>query len=434
MRKKKRKNPIVIIVILLGILLILSVPQTYANFLDKSSSKNKISLDTALNENPSIATYYQNIHIVWDSFPSELNSEILYRKSNDNGKTWDEPIKITLNTSKAVEPDIAVYKNTVHIVWKDYRNNNPEIYYIKSIDSGNSWSKQQRITYNNPRKNNIYDINIECDKTNVYLVWKDYRTNSSEIFFKKSNDTGDTWSDDQRLTIDFNPSYYPFLSIFENNIYVVYEDRGFFYNLCLLKSTDYGETWSDKYLLTDTEDSSEKPNIFISENKIYLIWLEYTSNKPEIYFKKSIDNGKTWEEKITIASSSDFIIKPSIYANNNKIIITWHEQKDDTFYIKCRESNNAGKSWDEIRELVDDMDCYNSKITGEGDNIYLCWQERHQAAWSDIWFMGDYNYSNMKSVIDDEVSQKQTPGFTFYMFLFLMIIITCLHQKLKKKR
>ena len=79
---------------------------------------------------------------------------------------------------------IAVRDTIVHIVWRDYRDGDSEIYYKKSEDNGESWGLDERL------------INIACDKAHpsvavwdcpydVHVVWTDYRDGDSEIYYKR---------------------------------------------------------------------------------------------------------------------------------------------------------------------------------------------------------------------------------------------------------
>jgi len=437
MKNKRKQKSTFWIIILLGLLFSCVVPNVNADFLDENSSEILISSNVALNEEPAIGVHKGNIHIVWAMYPTEFSSVICYRKSQDNGRTWGDIYNLSSNTTKAVYPDIAVSKNKVHVVWSDYRSDNPEIFYIRSMDNGENWGSQQRLTFNSSQKNNIYDIRIKAEDSNVYVIWKDYRSGSSEIFFKKSTNNGEAWGDDQRLTTDYDPSYYPRFTVQNNKLFVVYEHRSTNYNIALIKSEDYGDSWSTKKLLTDTHTVSEKPYIAVLDDSIFLVWQEITSFNREIMFKKSTNNGDSWEDEKQIASASYLTIDPKIYVYQNKIAVIWHEQHNDSFSIVYITSDDVGSNWNERREIVSHMDCYSGEIAGEGSNLYLVWQQRHQAAWSDVWFIGNHTYSE---VIDSTVVNSEnnnTSGFELILIFIPVVIVlitSCLYHYTKKRR
>ena len=74
------------------------------------------------------------------------------------------------------------------------------------------------------------------------------------------------------------------------------------------------------------------------------------------------------------------------------------------------------------------MSCYNLEIAGIGNNVHIVWQRYHQAAWSDIYYMGNETYEEITDPIDDnepdeniDDNSSKSPGFDFY----LPIIVIC---------
>lgn len=388
-QNKKRARIKIILLSLLAILTFF-IPSALATAsFEKYVTEPLTSLPKELHEAPSIAIHENTVHVVWTTWPDEYTSEVYYKRSLDNGKTWGYATKINSNESKATCPSVAVHDNMVHIVWKDYRHGNPEVYHTCSTDNGETWVFFQRVTFNSSRKSNIYDIDLALDGINVYVVWKDYRSGSSEIFFKRSNDNGKTWSDDQRLTSDYAPSYVPVLSLQNVNLYVVYEDWGTRTNICFLKSVDSGNNWTQKSYLTDDQNAgnSENPDIAVEENILYLVWQDDGTGNSEIYFKKSSDGGENWSDSKQLTFDSIVSINPKIYVYMKSVTVIWQEQHNGSFDIYYKTSTDGGETWNENQQLVANKDCYDVEIAGEADNIHMVWQEYHEPCWADIWHM-----------------------------------------------
>ncbi|MFA5859903.1 MAG: exo-alpha-sialidase [Elusimicrobiota bacterium] len=147
------------------------------------------------------------LHLVWadfrDSSGSLKDSELYYRYSEDNGTTWSNEVKLTSAPGVAYEPYLLAVNNILHLVWSDskYSNNDTEIYYKNSKDNGKTWSEDKRLTFH--QAGTLSPI-MTSDQNGLHLVWSDYR-NGSDIYYKKSIDEGETWGSDIRLT--YNPSY-----------------------------------------------------------------------------------------------------------------------------------------------------------------------------------------------------------------------------------
>lgn len=388
-----------------------------------------------MHETPSIAIWLQTIHVVWNTQDFE-NSSIRYKKSLDNGKTWNNTTEIISNMTHAYYPVVSVYKNIVHVAWIDYRDTNSEIYYTRSTDNGDTWDTARRLTYDSPIKNNIYDTVICTDKENVYLAWKDYRTGSSEIFFKKSRDSGTTWTNDQRLTTDYSPSYCPSLIADGNYLYIAYQDGGLKPDIYFLKSDSSGNEWNEKTNIVKTQEASTNPCLAVSEKGLYLTWQDDRTGAEEIYLQKSDDRGETWGETQQLSSNSTSCINPKIYAYDENVVVLWQDLSNKTFCISYTTSNDAGTTWTKRKQLTTDTDCYSVSITGEEDNIHIIYQEYYTANWADIWHMGNHSKTPKPVTLEppEPTVNDKTPGFQFHLLLITIFTMLAVKTILSKKR
>jgi len=125
------------------------------------------------------------IHVVWeDNTPG--NREIYYKKSSDGGTTWDPVQRITWTSGESYDPAMAVdSSDAIHIVLADFTSDGYEIYYKKSDDAGISWSAAQRITWTS---GGSYSPAIALDSGNsLHVVWMDNTPGNREIYYKKGN-------------------------------------------------------------------------------------------------------------------------------------------------------------------------------------------------------------------------------------------------------
>jgi hypothetical protein len=96
------------------------------------------------------------------------------------GDTWTSK-RLTNNTGTSQYPSIAVDGANIYVVWHDYTPGSPEIYFKKSDDGGKTWSTNKRLT-NNTGSSQYPSIAV--DGANIYVVWHDYTPMNWEIYFK----------------------------------------------------------------------------------------------------------------------------------------------------------------------------------------------------------------------------------------------------------
>jgi hypothetical protein len=103
----------------------------------------------------------------------------------------------------------------------DNRDGNFEIYFKHSDDGGMTWGADTRLT------NNAGDSkfpNLSADGESIFLVWMEYSDGNPEIYFKSSGDRGFTWLPEVRLTDDLAESRYPTVCSSESIVNVVWTD------------------------------------------------------------------------------------------------------------------------------------------------------------------------------------------------------------------
>jgi hypothetical protein len=71
-----------------------------------------------------------NLHVAWYDY-RDGNEEIYYKRSIDGGDTWGADTRLTNAAGGSYNPSVAVYGNNVHVAWQDDRDGNYEIYYKK---------------------------------------------------------------------------------------------------------------------------------------------------------------------------------------------------------------------------------------------------------------------------------------------------------------
>lgn len=176
--------------------------------------------------------------------------------------------------------------NTIHVVWCDNRDGNWEIYYKRSTDVGISWSSDLRLTNNLNQASQFASICVSGPY--VHIIWQRYLNDHYEIYYKRSSDSGVTWSTDIRLTDDWSISTDPSIFVLGAKVHVVwFDERDGNWEVYYKYSTNYGNDWSVDTCLTDKPDDSYYPFIVTSDTIIHVVWQDYRDGNDEIYYKRN---------------------------------------------------------------------------------------------------------------------------------------------------
>lgn len=255
----------------------------YKNFSAGWLKSIKVSRENSQAANPDItADKAGNIHVVWEALGNGIYE--IYYKNFDPSKGWLPDIKLTIGSVSASDPKLAVDKyNNLHLVWRDNRDGNYEIYY-KYFD-GKNWSDDFRIT-NDPASSEIPEIAVD-NYQNVHIIWRDNRNKTYAIYYKKWD--GNIWGPDQRISDTNNASASttnPGITIdILGVIHVIWQDnRDGNYEIYYKK---FDGKWSEDSRITNDKHNSYKPKI-ISDSvaNLHLVWYNREKDSAYVYYKK----------------------------------------------------------------------------------------------------------------------------------------------------
>jgi hypothetical protein len=287
------------------------------------------------------------LHLIWtDDTPG--NWEIFYKKSTNGGTDWTTNKRITWSTTGSGQPDIAVDKsNNIQVVYVDHAPGPFQIYHKRSTDTGVHWSAAKRVTWT---AGAALLPALAVDSSSVlHMVWQDDVSGNAEIYYKQSNDEGETWTLSKRLTWNSGDSHSPDLAIdSSDNLHLVWSDNSpggveIYYK----KSTDGGITWTANKRITWMSSVQLGPKIAVdSSDNPHVVWQDALPGSGDIYYRKSEDGGTTWEASKKLSGSGKTFGEISIgVALAGQIYVVWNDSLTGTNELYYKKSTSGGDTW-----------------------------------------------------------------------------------------
>jgi hypothetical protein len=306
---------------------------------------------TRLSETPdtsassAIATDGRYLHVVWSDFGDDDYSEVYYRRSSDGGTTWDTTRRLTNASGLSSLPAITASGGNVHVVWSDQRDSAYEIYHVGSTDDGTTWGVEQRLTN---AEGTSYNHGVTATGTIVNVIWNDTRDTSgffAEVYQKRSTDGGVSWSEDIRLTWSPTTAVLPSSTLSGSVLHLVYSDnRSGAQDLYYRRSSDLGATWEPERRLTEDPGASGWASIGANGDIVYVVWVDNRLGPNELFFKRSLDGGTTWEEDARLVTSSINAERPSVALSGDLVHAIWtdsHSGNTEIYYKRNIEGGGA---------------------------------------------------------------------------------------------
>ncbi len=301
--------------------------------------------NTALSEFPSVSVSGSVVHVVWNDF-RDGNHEIYYKRSTDGGTSWGADTRLTNATGTSSKSSVAVSGSAVHVVWRDDRDGNEEIYYKRSTDGGTSWGADTRLTINAALS---YSSSVAVSGTVVHVVWYDQRDGNFEIYYKRSTDGGISWGADTRLTNNTANSAFPSVAVSGQVVHVIWMDErdGFNnYEIYYKRSTDGGTSWGADTRLTNDPAPSWRPSVAVSGTVVHIVWLDYRDVNYEIYYKRSTDGGVNWGADTRLTNAPENSLYASVSVSGSAVHVVWEDARDggyeEIYYKRDPTGNPVG--------------------------------------------------------------------------------------------
>jgi hypothetical protein len=198
---------------------------------------------------PKVTAYNNHVYVIWNveqatgkSLSEEARDKnnktngLYFVKSTDRAVSFGAPDKLTHPDQEFGEAQIAASGQDVYVVWGGSDLNQiSDVFFMKSINNGDTFLEPIAITDNNNKSNNFNPSNVEIsvDKigndNNLYVAWQSIipsvgQNNKEEILFKMSSDKGNTFGSTLNLSNNQDISECPSLTIYGGKTYVVWED------------------------------------------------------------------------------------------------------------------------------------------------------------------------------------------------------------------
>ena len=350
-----------------------------------------------------IESFKNNIYVVWQESVTETlpehNYDIFFIKSEDNGKTFSKAINLSNSTEFSERPQIAVSKNGIFIVWTDTINpNNKEIIFTKSEDNGKTFSKAVNIS-NNSKNSSSQEISVFNE--NVYVVWQESdksnidESNEGNIILIKSIDGGNTFKD-SILLVNNTIDAFPKIDSYGNNVYIVWNNENKNSSgLFLVKSSDKGNNF-DEVIKISVDNNFGESQISVNKNEVLISWGGLlTKNIDNIYYVKSNDNGNTFTDANTVSEriigfndrnnytkSGNIIKNPvnvEIASYNNLTFVAWQNsfsKQNEDILLLLLNNQKQKNDYERLSNLSNNpsvSEC--PSITISNNNIYVIWED-----------------------------------------------------------
>ena len=232
-----------------------------------------------------------DIYVVWQDYQwgAGIKGDVGFSRSTDGGATFSLPMRINLagdyltgNNSDDGQPDIAVSGSSIYVVWLDSSQSQPHIYFKRSVDSGSTFTGEIDV-FGTGTSNDAYP-HVAASGSNVYITWAG--KNSEGILAAMSTNGGTSFGSPVLVNASssaFMPAH-PDIALDSTYVYVAWDTNeapwgkdGVFMSRSSLGSLSFSPALDVSQSLSSAE---EWPCIAADSNGVYMAWNDYRNSAP----------------------------------------------------------------------------------------------------------------------------------------------------------
>ena len=330
------------------------------------------------------------------------------------GAQWENEYNLTggLSAPYLNKSCMAVSGNYIYVAWEDFRDGNSEIYYKRSTDSGLNWGADTRLT-TDPAISGA--PTVAALGTFVHITWVDFRNGNPEIYYKRSTDYGANWEAVVRLTNDPASSLFPVLSASGNDLHIAWVDeRNGNPEIYYKRSTNKGVSWEADFRLTQDPLISEYVRICSSGLFVHTVWKDNRDGNNEIYYKRSTNGGASWDGVSRLTNDPDESYNPDISVTGANVHIVWVEYLSGSREIYYKRSTDNGLNWDAGIRLTNNSALSDfPAVISSGSYVHTAWTDDRDGNW-EIYYKrstdGGATWNNSFTRLTNDPEESKVPS------------------------
>jgi hypothetical protein len=445
------------------IVIIFIGPVTYSEPFALVNSTLILSNATFDSINPEFSVSDNSIYAAWISNLNPQNSDVMFKKIDKNTKLFTSILDISNTSGISNIIKLRNSQDNVYITWEDKQPDKWELFFTKSENNGN---KFDNVTNLSNTTGNVHLHDLSSVAKNVFVLWaanENVSSTNKDIFFRKSQDEGDSFSDTLNLSNDRDDSLDPQMVINQNGsiIYVAWTECDTKHDdpICTIsftRSLDGGNIFTTPKIvsneilpLEDYEDYSSfngtvvnassnvifpdvlvnvtvqerinsiNPTVFttLDGKRVYVLWEQsmFAKGDSEIFLTVSNDYGNSFNSTINISNTTGTSRLAHGQLLGEDIYVTWSDTLNNskTFDVMLRKIDSKNLAENVINLSNNSGNSVSPYLLVSNNKIYVTWSDDTNNGSVLLW-IGDTSGSLViKKAVDNGQAQVYSNPLIF---------------------
>jgi len=299
-------------------------------------------------------------------------------------KLLASPLNLSNSSRESVSPAILASDNNVYVAWIEVGWNSSDVYFRKSSDSGLNFGKPMVLSasYGAP----INGLQMSLDESSVYVVWYETVGRSVSINLAKSSNNGDTFSRTPVKNVS-NEVLWPLkLASADGSVYIMWSEANSTsgeettaYSIFLARSTDKGNSITEIKPFQTNGGPSAFRDVVAKGKNVYVMWHTTGPNREHrVFFEKSSDNGRTFGETTRLDRNKSLELH---YATNGNLAISgnyvyaiWNFGSESVNLAQYVISSDGGNTFGSPVTIDPTQRIFYPSMSALANDVYILWE------------------------------------------------------------
>jgi len=314
----------------------------------------------------------KNVMVAWaaNENTSSTNKDIFFRRSVDHGDSFNDIIDLSNNNDDSLDPHIATNQDgsIIYIVWTecDIKLDEPicTIEFTKSLDHGGNFT--------NPR--NLSNMMSSYSKSIRHTQFDKNIANATS--FEESQDLARNAESQEEINA-INPTV--FTTLEGKNVYMLWEQAKIGAGnseIFVAVSNDFGKSFNQAINISNSSGISRFAQGQLVDTDLYVVWSDTLDNYKNFdVMLRKIDANDKAGKVINISHNKGNSVSPLLLVSNNRIFIAWSDDTN-TNSILLRSSSTSGSFVTEKKMNTENAGIYTDPLIFDaGNKLWIAWTE-----------------------------------------------------------
>jgi len=285
---------------------------------------------SSINRNPGITiSRGGEMYVVWNILSEdEANGAIFFSKSEDLGATWSAPEQITFGMQMEILP-VLVFdeKDKLHLFYTAYSERIFNLFHSVKVEG--KFTPPEAVARFKGNVKGAFFPAVKFNKNNAVVLWQTKEESYIDhLYFVKSEDYGESWSDVEKITEGKSNNQAPSIEILDDIIYVVYmnnSEKSWAINM--LRGYRLGDRWDEVPLKVSTTNANcFSPDITIGpDNELFVTWYDLREKGSRIFYRKYSSRNRELLEENKLSPKQAPGRNPAALGSGKKLLVFWDE-------------------------------------------------------------------------------------------------------------